>query len=265
MKVCSYCGQTGIKMTKEHLWPTSLHRRLEEQSKEKHQFYLSKINKYIDSEPQIKDVCASCNNGVLSELDAYICNLWDSYFHRIIERGEYVEFDCDYNLLLRWLLKLCYNSARVHESDSSHLVKCTEYIMGNGICPDNVSMHLQLSHPSYFNKEQRANIMAQQEVTPDRYEPRINRVGHFGYVTRNRMGRLTRAIHIQSYVFFVHLFPDSVSKVEQMSNVIDFEFQMPHAVKMNESDNLYSIKCEGLDSLKSLVAHFNSKGMPPID
>ena len=87
MTTCTYCERTNVKITKEHLFPASLHQRISEANKklfeEEQVFYLSKIDKYISSEPKVKDVCGECNNGVLSELDNYACLLWDKFFHKI--------------------------------------------------------------------------------------------------------------------------------------------------------------------------------------
>jgi len=122
--MCAYCG-LDKPLTREHLWPASLHRRLMEGDEdrlmggdeEKHNsFWLAKLKKAIPSEPTIRDVCADCNNTVLSLLDAYICELFDHSFVHIPKRHERVEFEYDYHRLKRWLLKMCFNSARIHSS-----------------------------------------------------------------------------------------------------------------------------------------------------
>jgi hypothetical protein len=40
-------------------------------------FWLRRANVEIEGEPKLRDVCQACNNGVLSRLDAYICELFD--------------------------------------------------------------------------------------------------------------------------------------------------------------------------------------------
>src|SRR5688500_3602708 len=96
-RACAYCGKIGVKLTKEHISPASLHRSINTSNLihfgQKNQFYLKKINKIISGEPQVKDVCASCNNGPLSALDDYICKMWDQYFNRIVEHREQVKFE----------------------------------------------------------------------------------------------------------------------------------------------------------------------------
>jgi hypothetical protein len=67
---CAYCGSDG-PLTPEHLWPTSLHRRLIDASDDKeNQFWLRRLGREIEAEPKLRDVCAKCNNICLSRLDA---------------------------------------------------------------------------------------------------------------------------------------------------------------------------------------------------
>ena len=70
---CAYCGSSG-PLTREYLWPASLHQRLMEANNDpKGLFWLRRANAEIEGEPKLRDVCQACNNGVLSQLDAYIC------------------------------------------------------------------------------------------------------------------------------------------------------------------------------------------------
>ena len=115
-KVCAYCGSAGV-LTREHLWPASLHKRLLEANESAGSlFWLRRTKSEIQGEPKIRDVCQACNNGYLSQLDYYICTLFDLYLVTIRRRHESVEFEYDYHLLKRWLWKMCFNSARMHNS-----------------------------------------------------------------------------------------------------------------------------------------------------
>src|SRR5277367_1688101 len=115
-RTCAYCG-SDRSLTREHLWPDGLHRRLAEMAVEDNVgFWVAKIGKEIQSEPTVRDVCAACNNGDLSKLVTYICKLFDTHFIHLLERYEKVMFEFDYHLLKRWLLKICFNSARINAS-----------------------------------------------------------------------------------------------------------------------------------------------------
>jgi hypothetical protein len=119
-------------MTREHLWPAKLHERLlRANSQAQSAFWLRRLEKPIPSEPQIRDVCARCNNGVLSQLDTYICELFDRSFIHIPARYERVTFEYDYHRLKRWLLKISYNSARVHSAPDLEALEGTRpYVLG---------------------------------------------------------------------------------------------------------------------------------------
>jgi hypothetical protein len=95
MGECAYCG-SNEPLTREHLWPASLHKRLISTRQDKNSlFWLAKIKKEIPSEPTVRDVCATCNNVILSALDGYICELFDRSFVNIWKRHDRVEFEYD--------------------------------------------------------------------------------------------------------------------------------------------------------------------------
>ena len=218
-------------------------------------FYLDKINKTIPAEPQVRDVCIECNSGVLSQLDSYICQLWDEYFSNIVEQGAEVFFQYNYDLLSRWLIKMCFNSARIHNSDVKHLEKCREYVLGISPHPDNVAIHLQLAKPSNYTPSE-LQVAKELGLSLTRHEPRLNRVGHFGYKTRTGYGRLVRAVHLQSYLFLIHIFPESVAPSERLSNLDDFKTAMSCAKILHSDKNSCLLECEGLDAKVSLYSHF---------
>ena len=66
-RVCAYCAKEA-PLTREHLWPGGIIKR----AKDLNTSYFGKLNKFIDAELTIKDVCAECNNGPLSELDTSV-------------------------------------------------------------------------------------------------------------------------------------------------------------------------------------------------
>jgi hypothetical protein len=267
MAICAFCDQSFSKLTREHLFPASLHQRISAANEALYGCanvsYLGRIDATIASEPQIKDVCASCNNGTLSSLDAYICQLWDQYFYRIAEAGEQVSFRYDYHLLARWLLKTCFNSARIHMSDVAHLKKCRDYIRFGERHPDHVVIHLQLSVPTKLSEDQRSWALSQ-GLDVSAYEPRLNRVGHLNYRTRFGYFRVTRAVHLQSFVFIVHLFPDKADTRQRSQELQDFAARLPNARRLSVRDCTSSTQlvCKGLDSIASIGSHFAMKESP---
>lgn len=141
-RVCAYCGSAG-GLTREHQWPKGIIARAGVNSS-----YFGKHQKYIDAELTIKDVCAVCNNGPLSSLDAYACALFDAQFSRQAVRRETRVFLYDYSLLLRWLLKISFNVARANDSDGPVLAPFTGYMLAGGAAPENIQVRLELIYPS---------------------------------------------------------------------------------------------------------------------
>ena len=142
-RVCAYCAKEA-PLTREHLWPGGIIKR----AKDLNTSYFGKLNKFIDAELTIKDVCAECNNGPLSELDTYICELFDAQFCRQVVRREVRTFLYDYEKLLRWLLKISFNTARANDSDVVVLSRYANYVLMGGEPPNDVQVRLELIHTS---------------------------------------------------------------------------------------------------------------------
>src|SRR5258708_39077844 len=98
--VCAYC-RLDRPLTKEHIWPKGFIKRTNYKIR-----YSAKAPKTFSGEMTIRDVCYSCNNGPLSNLDAYACELFDEYFKNFVQNGEVVSFKYHFSSLTRWLLKV---------------------------------------------------------------------------------------------------------------------------------------------------------------
>jgi hypothetical protein len=110
---CAYCGVEG-KMTREHVIPNGF---IKDMNIEEQITWLNKAPvRVIESEIKVKDVCSKCNNGKLSELDDYALKLIKEYNNKIEINTKKLFFKCDYSKLSRWLLKVCFNSARANDT-----------------------------------------------------------------------------------------------------------------------------------------------------
>jgi len=132
-KICAYCGRLGLTKedaysTKEHIVPDFMIQ--DEKDKMESVFFERKLS--FKNAPVINDVCNYCNNGVLSELDAYIKNnLYDTFFDNITYDSKILKYD--FNLLSRWLLKVSYNDMRIAQKDKAfdvYSLDIIEYILG---------------------------------------------------------------------------------------------------------------------------------------
>ena len=121
---CAYCGGPG-PMTKEHIFPKFLYRQFPTQKLG----YNERADRFMSWEAQVRDVCEGCNNGALSKLDQYAREFLTAMrCERTYQNAEQLEFDYDYSLLLRWLLKVSYNAARALSTVPSLLQAAVPFI-----------------------------------------------------------------------------------------------------------------------------------------
>lgn len=146
MKLCSYCNKQG-KLTKEHIWPKCLINRMPELEAN----YLDSIKKFVSSDLVVSDVCAECNNTKLSVLDSYLCKLYDSYFNTYRETKQVFIFEYDYELLLRCLLKITYNSSRTIQKNENYFIKFRNFILNGGEVFENIVIKLDIITPSIID------------------------------------------------------------------------------------------------------------------
>jgi hypothetical protein len=146
-RVCAYCEKTD-KLTSEHVFPDCFQRELEVFSTAK----TASGEKAIASAQQIRDVCAHCNNDLLSPLDAYLCGLNSKYFATVVRPGVCVRFKYDFELLLRALLKIGYNIGRARNWPLEIWWAAKQYIVGNAARPLGLRLFLQLTIPTPVSK-----------------------------------------------------------------------------------------------------------------
>lgn len=190
MKNCAYCGKSE-KLTKEHIWPSTLIKKYEDLLT-----YNKNQNKFYKGDAVVKDVCSECNNVHLSKLDYYLSNLFDTHLKKILNPGENAHLEYDYDLLLRALLKISFNSARSSASDKTIKThrKFTKYIL-EGICRGSIMLRLQIVTAS---KAQ--NL---QDNTEKMVRPEVMRCADIDYdgALGNRF--MVRLIAINSFWFYI--------------------------------------------------------------
>ncbi|MBY3167397.1 hypothetical protein [Rhizobium laguerreae] len=242
MGFCSYCGETAFKITKEHLWPTKLHSRLMTANKQQENaFWLRKLDATLGVEPTIRDVCAPCNNGFLSNLDGYACTLFDNSFSKIVQRYETVKFVSDYHQLKRWLLKVCYNSARVHTAfDVFAYQPLLPYIRGvSDATGRSVHLYAHLTYPDTAPAER------VKDGVPRLFEPTSNRVGFMNFTVPGVGRKVMRTVHIRSYSFFLAFFEPKETSAVRTDFDSQFLAEIPNAVRLRPSSSAVSLVCDG--------------------
>jgi hypothetical protein len=247
-RTCAYCGSDG-PLTREHLWPQALHRRLPA-VEDNAGFWLAKIGKEIQNEPTVRDVCATCNNGALSKLDAYICYLFDTYFIHSLERHDQVIFEFNYHLLKRWLVKMCFNSARVNASIDQKIAfpPLLPYILGKSeTIGRSVQLYVQLSYPGRIPDD----LLSPADPRPMIYHPVIHRVGHIWFTPRGIGKKLLRAVHLRSYTFYL-AFWEQTEKRKEIEFFTDVFLERMCATKLlRVSVNTVELVCDGFNAWDS--------------
>lgn len=194
IRKCAYCD-FARPLTREHIWPAGFLRRKEYGIK-----YSAKSKKTFRGDLTIKDVCAECNNGPLSFIDKYACNLFDRFFNFYPDQLGSVLFNYDYGSLARWLLKIAYNTSRASESpDSVFLSRYRSYLLERAEAwPINVGFKLALVGPSY--------LPGQSGSLPKVILPEAVRSGPLGFESeRSNEHVALRAVMVNSYFFTIIL------------------------------------------------------------
>lgn len=142
---CAYCGRS-TNLTREHVCPDFLDRMMFPNGSFA---FIGGANKLVVTQVKIRDVCETCNSGVLAELDSYGKELAASYFQKIVQDVA-VRFEYDYDLLLRWLLKVSYNASRAYKSPNQAFKAYIPYIMGEASDPPTTALMVGVWRPSFY-------------------------------------------------------------------------------------------------------------------
>ena len=170
------------------------------------------IERVVQAELTIADVCGACNSGFLSRLDAYGAGLWDKFFDFVPRPGEAVRFGYDFDLLARWLLKLAYNVGRARRSKwpdhlLEHLGAQAAYMRGEALRPTNLYLYLQLIRAAELTLQQKRSLLKEDGLNMNEIPPRGRRVNPFAMFEgrgRYKTGIVFGyTIEINAYVFYL--------------------------------------------------------------
>jgi hypothetical protein len=202
---CAYCGKPSARPTREHVFPDALDREFRKDGNPPAESYwIDRLEKkMVGGQPTVKDVCPKCNNVVLSKLDSYGLELYKRYFYRIAEAGESVKFDYDYDRLLRWILKLNFNSARANSADDlEDLQKHRWYILGEHKRPVRLALYLTLIFQHAIDDEAEARaIRLGAKISGSHHTPDMLRIGRFTIQDPGWTPLVSRTAIFQSFFF----------------------------------------------------------------
>lgn len=234
---CAYCGVSSV-LTKEHLLPECISKHWEKDVETN--VKTGKSEKIITGNPEIRDVCADCNNGSLSELDTYVCRLYEEHFAHLVRPGDGVKLDLEFDPLLRWLLKTGYNVARARRWSTS-LEEVSRYILGRDASRRAFRLLLQLIIPT---KVERGEIRDFPDATE--WPPRRHRLALLDVSLLPGL-KTAFMLTLNSYYFYVLLEDLSTSKKMRLRSRDAILKQAPGAYELKPNKH-YTVYASSVDA-----------------
>jgi len=195
----------------------------------------------VQAELTIADVCSACNSGFLSRLDAYGAMLWDKFFDLTPWPGKAIRFEYEFDLLVRWLLKLAYNVGRLRTSRwqyrfLEYLRAQVPYMRGDGPRPANLYLYLQLIGAAELTAQQKQDLLEEDGLDWNDVPPRWRRVGTFATFAgpgRNKT-LIVRGymVEVNAYVFYLVFWKPDLSRRQMQNSETKFLRQTPGAKRL---------------------------------
>lgn len=207
-KKCAYCGAAG-DFTKEHVFPASVIKSYKTEMLSIN----DKVDRYFQGDLVIRDVCATCNNGALSKLDASFIKIFKRHMAEPLDPGEEVVFQYDYDLLLRELLKISYNSARASKNGYDAKVtleKYVPYILTGSGKVNGVIISLLIVTSAHASNKETGEALGMMK-------PYLLRSGPIGGLNLNTNNYIARTVVFNSFWFFL-LIPKRTVTSEMKNN-----------------------------------------------
>jgi hypothetical protein len=254
MSSCKYCEEEE-KLTREHIVPAYMY-EFQKELETKVTGWNEVAKKMVGGELKIKDVCAGCNNGVLSNLDAYSKALLQNsglLVQNYIKNQ--ISFIYDYDLLLRWLLKVSFNSSRTDGAHKHLFEKHIPYILYGDNYPkkNQVSLVAQMAAPelierTYIEKEKFYKFSAGSKIL----NPFLIRIC-YGKVN-GAVGYTLRTIIIGPVVFHLLMFDNDISPGHAATEVKRIIKSEPNSMFLSRNKKYVTIKA-GQKSWLDLYKH----------
>lgn len=221
MAKCAFCGTEG-KMSREHVIPKGF---INNMNFKELTVWLDKApSKVINSELMVKDVCAECNNGQLSQLDEYALKLIIDYNKKISFETKKVFLKYNYDLLTRWLLKVCYNSARANDSqyDIALYQRNIGYILEGKEAETKIDVYALFMETAYDEKmkEECYHLNKKSNYKIDWF-----RIAPYRLLAMSTYYTAMRCVMINSFAFLTIIYDEHSS---EKSDVIEQEILRSH-------------------------------------
>jgi len=244
---CVYCGKTETPLTREHLFPQSLFQLIVKPEVTSHYFSERIPSKFTEGELTVKDVCAKCNNGVLSELDEYQTKWAQKHADKFFFRGESIVMSYEYDTMLRWMLKFAFNSARVHNAaDTNLLMRFRGYMLGRAKRPARIRLSTGLIHSFIPTTPEEIAAVGDKPLHPDLMRSSVMMVNFTSKYVFS-----VRRVSLAAFAFLVVAFEPSApaSELKSLTTLIDREYPGFRVLSPTEST------CKLIASFENAVEH----------
>jgi len=225
---CAYCDNPCTP-TREHVIPDWYGKTPGESST----FNARSPMKQLSGDILVKDVCPNCNNIVLGALDAYAKELYDRFFASPVYQGETVDFEYDADRLVRWLLKVSYNSGRAQNADVRILRDYRKVMLGEEPITGHVRCWVSLTTPTYFDEKNTPRpAMPHERGDENVEEPRWFRITQFRMADHRGDYLVQRLVLINSFRFtiLVDRKDSDLPSIEMDTWIAAFSKEYPEAV-----------------------------------
>jgi hypothetical protein len=241
--VCAYCRRVD-KLTREHLYPKFLYEKISG----KFFGYNESADRVTAGERVVKDVCANCNNKILAKLDAY----GEQYFklnklEQTFVNETITEIVYEYDFLLRWVLKVSYNSFRTVAHPDSPFASLVPYILTGQHRPKAkfVKLYIELI---------RGHKLAEDELSqvPDQFQ----RTGYIPchILTSGRVANRIcdvdchcRHFQVNAHRFTLFIFPYQTKVTDSDRFIKMFKSQFPFSERVKPDSNKMKLRVSERD------------------
>jgi hypothetical protein len=267
MGICAYCGNDR-PLTKEHLYPRWLYDVTPDHDIQ----ILAKHSKVVSAQLQIKDVCGECNGGVLSALDSYAKSLYVESFSKFVRQGETRQLAYDYDLLARWLLKMCYNVARASATSDVEILQSTvPYILRGGTKPPGLQIIVRLIIPTQLTPEQFAKA-DQASLWEGMIPPNYDRVSRVDSPTMEGDLLSLWRVQLHAFQFYVSL-PEHRPRIgEAKISTKTFLYTIEESIVLDPLAAKIAIPASSVDTLHDIAENlrafavvYKAHGLPRTD
>ena len=263
MTDCAYCGRNENPLTREHLFPRALDQLIVTPAKESHFFSERIPGKFVLAELTVKDVCASCNNVVLSELDTYLTEWVRKYATRYFSYGESVVVSYDYDKMLRWFLKLTFNFARVNpdfSGDVDLLRRFRGYILGHATRPARIRLSAGLVYSFVPTTNEELSLMGSEPVHPDAIRSSIVATNY-----KSQYKFSVRRVSLGAFAFLLLVFEPATpaSQMNELGGLLDSKFLGFRVLKPEDTSRKLTASSES--TMDALRDYMRLQGIPYED